>query len=150
MALNFEKYAASGNLILKEIAEELHKPGNKEIAGKLLRAVLHTLRDIIPMEESLQFIAQLPLVLKGVYVDGWTPQKKHEKIRTIDVFVEKVFERAAISPRIHFHGFDTEEDIVKSVLRVLKRHVSSGEIADIQSGMPRKLLELWDEPVWLF
>ena len=150
MALNFEKYAASGNLILKEIAVELNKPGDKDVAGKLLRGVLHTLRDVIPMEESLQLIAQLPMILKGIYVDGWTPQKKHEKIKTVNEFVERAFQLSVIPPDLRFPNLETDEDVIRAVLRVLRRHISSGEIADIQSGMPKKLVEIWDEPVWLF
>ena len=147
MALNFEKYASKGNEVLKELAEELNDPGNKVVAGKLLRGVLHTVRNIIPLEESFQFIAQLPLILKGVYVDGWTPLKKHERIKHLDEFVEQVFVKAKLDPKTHFPRMEPEE-VVKAVIRVLRQHVSQGEIDDIRSSMPKGLIELWDEFVW--
>jgi uncharacterized protein (DUF2267 family) len=34
--------------------------------------VLQTLRDLLPLEEVVDFGAQLPMLLRGVYYEGWT------------------------------------------------------------------------------
>ena len=149
MPLNFEKYTSKANELLKEVADELNDPGNKTIAGKLLKGVLHTLRDVISMEESLQFISELPMIFKGIYVDGWTPMKHHDRIKTVEEFVDRVYKKAAIGPKTSFQGFETDEEVVKVVISVLRRHISKGEIADVRAGMPKGLIELWDEPIWL-
>ncbi|MFT5735990.1 MAG: hypothetical protein ACI9SG_000323 [Maribacter sp.] len=44
-------------------------------AGRIFTAIMHALRDIIPPEESLQFIAQLPIFLEGIFVNGWSMKK---------------------------------------------------------------------------
>lgn len=38
-----------------------------------LRAVLHTVRDQLPVAGNARFGAQLPTLLRGLYFDGWHP-----------------------------------------------------------------------------
>lgn len=49
--------------------------GNKHRSFRLLRAVLQTLRDCLPLTEMAHFSAQLPLVLRGVYFEHWHPRR---------------------------------------------------------------------------
>lgn len=42
---------------------------DSEKASRILVAILHGLREIITLEESLQFILQFPMFLKAVYVN---------------------------------------------------------------------------------
>ncbi|MFI8891646.1 DUF2267 domain-containing protein [Streptomyces paradoxus] len=35
--------------------------------------MLHPLRDRLPVETAVQFGAQLPTLVRGVYYDGWRP-----------------------------------------------------------------------------
>ena len=89
MALNFNKYATEGNTFLKEYTKEMNLGKDTEKAGRILAAILHSLRDIITIEESLQFIAQLPMFLKAVYVNGWTLRgKKKLKIKQMAEFID--------------------------------------------------------------
>ena len=72
MSLNFNQYAQEGNAFLKQYAKEIDLSEQPEKAGRILSSILHGLRSIISVEESLQFVAQLPMFLKAVYVNGWT------------------------------------------------------------------------------
>ena len=84
MALNFNQYATEGNTFLKEYTKEMNLGKDRDKAGRILAAILHSLRDIISTEESLQFIAQLPMFLKAVYVNGWTLKGKNKlKIKEV-------------------------------------------------------------------
>jgi len=44
--------------------------------GRIVRSVFHVLRDMLSTEESLQLIAQLPMALKSLYMDGTTTNQK--------------------------------------------------------------------------
>jgi uncharacterized protein (DUF2267 family) len=81
MALDFEKYAAKGNEFVRLVAEDLQVSHDR--AGRIIRAVFHALRNRLNHEESFQLLAQLPMVLKGVYVDGWHFDKDFHRIRHI-------------------------------------------------------------------
>ena len=40
-------------------------------AYSVLRAVLHQLRDRLTPEEAVDLAAQLPLIVRGIYFEGW-------------------------------------------------------------------------------
>ena len=58
-----------GNEFVRLIAEELEVPRDK--VGRIIYAVFHALRNRLSHAESFHLIAQLPMVLKSVYLDGW-------------------------------------------------------------------------------
>jgi uncharacterized protein (DUF2267 family) len=142
--MNLEKYAASGNEFLREVAEELRIPGDIEMAGRIVRSVLHALRARLTLEEAFDLMAQLPLALRGVFGDGWRPTKGPDKsLRTAEDFLNAV---TAQDPRTSLRDFPNPmrtQHAVQAVFRVLKRHVSRGESADVAGQLPRRLRPLW-------
>ena len=104
-----------------------------------LRATLHALRDRLPLPEVIQLGAQLPLLLRGAFYDGWRPTGKPLKIRRREQFLALVREHmgngAAISP----------ERAVRGVFRLLSARVSAGEIDDVIDSLPRDIADLWFE-----
>ncbi len=71
MAINFEKFAQEGNEFLSRLATSLGHPEEKGRTGIIMRSVMHTLRERITVGESLNLLSQLPMFLKGIYVDKW-------------------------------------------------------------------------------
>lgn len=146
MGYNFEKYAGKANEFVKDVAERLGDPGDTDKAARVLKAVLHALRNRITIEESLQLIAQLPLFLKGVYVDGWK-HGEYKRKKHISEFVDEIIEEAGATGT---YDFPTEESAIKAisaVFAVLKEQVSEGEINDIKAIFPVELKQLWDEQI---
>jgi uncharacterized protein (DUF2267 family) len=121
------------NRILNEIEEELGWPKERRNQSyAALRAVLHTLRDRLTVEESAQFAAQLPMLMRGIYFDGWDPSRVPQKMSK-DEFLHRVR-----------HGFPYDvkggtEVVVHTVVRVLRQHVSEGEWDDIRASLPKEL-----------
>ncbi len=142
MALNFNKYIQKANVFINEVAIELGYPEDKDGAIRVLRAVLHALRNKIPPQESLQLIAELPMLIKAVYVDGWTMREEPRKIRHLADFLESVRKEDGAAGQYDFGGDYTTEIAIKAVFRVLKRHVSAGEITDISKTLPAEIRAL--------
>jgi len=126
------------NLWVKELAAELGLGLEDTLLA--FRTITHALRDRLPVTEAVQLAAQLPLVLKGVYFDGWKPSRTPVKIRTKHEFFEWV------SPQLlrGIRKVDVE-DVSRAVLRFLARHISEGEIHQIRGIMPEELRELWPD-----
>jgi uncharacterized protein (DUF2267 family) len=126
------------NAWLKELSEELGWAHDRGRAYHALRAVLHALRDRLPVGEVADLAAQLPLIVRGVYYEGWRPSaampvKDHTKAQFLD-HVAKAFPEALPAD---------VEDIARAVFKVLSRRIAGGEIDDVRNAMPARLRELW-------
>lgn len=121
------------NHLLKEIEDAYGWPKERrQQSYSALRAVLHQLRDRLTVEESAQFAAQLPMLIRGIYFEGWDPTLVPQKMGR-DEFLQRI--------RIEF-PFDIDggiELLVQRVLTALKRYVTDGEWNDIKSSMPKEL-----------
>ncbi len=65
---------------LKEIGGGLEVE-DRQIAYHALRGVLYTLRDRIEPNETFHLAAQLPLMIRGIFFEGYKPANKPEKFR---------------------------------------------------------------------
>jgi uncharacterized protein (DUF2267 family) len=126
------------NAWLKELSEELGW-GDRHDAYAALRVVLHALRDHLTVEETADLGAQLPMLIRGLYYEGWHPGNKPLKGQGREPFL------AAIAAAFPSHPDVFPESVVWSVFRVLRRRVSAGEIADVQHILPDWLRSLWPE-----
>lgn len=142
--MDFSKYAQKGNEFLEEVRLEVGDNTDIERAGRILRSVFHVLRDVISKEESLQLISQFPMALKSVYVDGWTLKKPQEHIRHIDDFLTAVVKKDSPGGYCSFKSKKEAKHAIEAVFKVLKKHVSKGEIEDIRDTLPLELKSLCD------
>ncbi|MDN5217186.1 DUF2267 domain-containing protein [Fulvivirgaceae bacterium BMA12] len=143
MADIFNKYAQKGNQMVNELATELGIPEDKETAFRILRAVLRALRNQLSIEESFQLLAQLPMSIKGIYVEQWNISKSESHARNVHDFVAAVRHQDRPMGR---HDLMTAKDginAVMAVFKILRAHVSAGEIKDIISVLPTPLKDLW-------
>ena len=102
-----------------------------------LRTTLHALRDRLTVEETAQLAAQLPMLIRGLYYEGWDPTGKPQKVRHKEAFLTSIRDHFRNDPRVN------AEQVARAVLKVLTQHVSEGEIADVKHLFPTELRELW-------
>jgi uncharacterized protein (DUF2267 family) len=107
---------------------------------RLLRLSLHAIRDRLSVAETAHLSAQLPLLIRGIFFEGWQPMRKREGGRDIASFLADI--RAAFSDD---PAFDAEAGF-REVISVMRLHVSAGEMEDIARAMPDTLKPLWEEP----
>jgi uncharacterized protein (DUF2267 family) len=110
---------------------------DKQRAYRLLRATLHALRDRLSTQEAVHLGAQLPMLIRGLYYDGWRIRDATSTERTKKAFlghIEAAFEQDPNS--------DTE-GLVREVFRLLARRISKGEIEDVQQMLPPEVRALW-------
>ncbi|HEY8970326.1 MAG TPA: DUF2267 domain-containing protein [Puia sp.] len=140
--MNFEQFTPEANEFIKRVAAELDPPGNTDEAYRVTVAVFHTLREMLMPEESLHLIAQLPLLVKALYVHGWTMHKE-PRIKTMPDFIARLRSAAGRSAEADFLDDNDAKEKAQAVLKVVKMYVTPGETEDILSQVPPELLELW-------
>ncbi|MBI3864232.1 MAG: DUF2267 domain-containing protein [Planctomycetia bacterium] len=134
----FDTTVQTTNIWLDEIMEELNW-NDRHRAYHALRAVLHTLRDHLAVDEVAQLSAQLPLLVRGAFFEGWRPAHKSIRERTEDQFVSHVSESFALD----LSGTHPRQ-ITRAVLAVLERHVSRGESLSLKHVLPAGIRGLLD------
>jgi uncharacterized protein (DUF2267 family) len=102
-----------------------------------LRAVLHAVRDHLPVDQVAALAAQLPMLIRGIYYEGWHPHGKPLKDRKKEDFLAQVSAEFSYDPE-----FDPE-GVTRAVLQVLSKHVSQGEVEGIKHCLPADLRVLW-------
>jgi uncharacterized protein (DUF2267 family) len=112
-----------------EIKEELKWKDDERVYAAT-RVTLHTLRDRIIIDETFELAAQMPVLLKGIFFDGYDPSGKPLQIRDREKLFEEIQERFDKASGLN------GEVITRAVLKVLYRRVGEGEMDDIKDSMP--------------
>ncbi len=106
---------------------------------RLLRATLHALRDFLTIEEAADLSAQLPVLIRGIYFEGWNPALNPAKPRNMDAFM------ARISEEFPTDRLENPEAAIAAVIKLLNRHVSPGEMSQIRQAMRKDLRFLFPD-----
>jgi len=139
MSLNFNQFAVEANTFLKEYTKELSLGGDTDKAGRILSSILHGLREIISTEESLQLMAQFPMFLKALYVNGWSSRKKKMRVKNMTEFIDLIREFDGNTSIYDFESDEVAESYIISTFIALRRYVSLGELEDIRTELPKDL-----------
>jgi uncharacterized protein (DUF2267 family) len=110
---------------------------DRQQAYSALRAVLHVLRDRLTAEEAADLGAQLPMLIRGFYYDGWRPADKPLKYHRKEEFLDQVNEKYQ-----RLDGPELER-AVSAVFKILSKYVTEGEIEDVKSQLPPEIRGLW-------
>lgn len=113
---------------------------NKARAYRLLRNVLHALRDWLPANEAADLAAQFPALIRGIYYEQWRPATTPVKARARSDFLDRIDRDFQNDPLA-----DTAK-AVSAVFGLLSAKVTAGEIADVRQALPADLRALWPEP----
>jgi uncharacterized protein (DUF2267 family) len=131
---SFDTTLHKTNRILRQIEESCGWPKERRNQSyNAMRAVLHAMRDRLTVDETAHFAAQLPMLVKGVYYDGWDPSRVPKKMHRDD-FLKQI--RNEMPPYEVQGGI---ENLVTSVVQALRLYVTDGEWQDVKAEMPRDL-----------
>ena len=118
----FDHTVQETNLWLKALMERLHTE-DRQAAYLALRATLHALRDRVGPENAVHLAAQLPMLVRGLYYEGWRMGASRTKERTRAEFLEHVRDEL---PR----GSPIDPNLAaRAVFAVLWERIDSGQVA---------------------
>ena len=137
----FDTTLQETNHWLKLMMEELDSSDRRR-AFTALRAGLHALRDRIGPANAVQLGAQLPMLLRGAYYEGWGLSSSTRE-RHVEDYLNHV---DALLPRNSV--FDASE-VALATFRVLAQCLDPGETRKLLRILPPEICALWPEKVRL-
>ena len=115
---------------------ELNMPKRTD-AYKLLKVVLHELRDRLPVNEAAQLGAQLPMLIRGLYYEGFRPKDVSRKDKGLEPFIKAIEKKM---PRFYPKP---PSELLRGVFSLLNEYVSPGEIHDVKSCFSQEVRDFW-------
>lgn len=110
---------------------------DRQLAYDALRGTLHALRDFLIPTEAANLSAQLPMLVRGIYYEGWQPARAPTPARTRADFLGRVGNAFAgsfpVDPARAAHA----------VFATMGRHVTGGELAEVRHELPQDVRALW-------
>lgn len=135
---SFDTTIQQTNLWLEDLVDRLDVHSRQQAyAG--LRATLHALRDRLPPNMTLALSAQLPMLLRGLFLEGWRLAEPPTGERSIEGFSDHV---DAELPAAYPH---TGEETARIVFQVISERVGEGLAEKLATHLPQPLRELWPE-----
>lgn len=135
----FERTTHEAHEWVNDLAGRTGWTNEREVL-RLLRTVLAKVRDHLPVNEMAQFSAQLPIILRGMFYEGWQPKVTPVHERHAPQFVAAIEEK--VGDVIAYRGVTD----IKAVFNVINAHVSRGEVEDVRACLPQELRDLWPAP----
>ena len=132
----FDRTLHKTNVWLKDLMQILGTD-DRHAAYTALRATLHAVRDRITVDEVAQLGAQLPMLIRGFYYEGWVPAHTPLKVRHLDEFL------ALVARELPEADVLEAERVASAVFAVLAAHVAQGEIEDVKQVLPEEIRDLW-------
>jgi uncharacterized protein (DUF2267 family) len=106
----------------------------------ILRAVLHATRDRLIPDEAVHLGAQLPMLVRGFYYEGWHPHDKPRKYRHKAAFLAEIKKEVPDLDDVQL------ERAVTAVFETLESEMPGGELEQVRHALPAELRELWPIP----
>ena len=131
----FNRTIEKTNIWLTDLMKELGWE-DRERAYHALRAGLHALRDRLPVQEAADLGAQLPMLVRGIYYEGWSSSGKPVKDRKKEQFLAHFADAFQGDLRVN------PEEVARCIFKVISKHVTSGEIEDVKANLPPEVRTL--------
>ncbi len=114
--------------------------GDTKLAYQALRATLHALRDRIPTKEAIDFGAQLPMLVRGFYYEGWNPTENPSKERNLSEFIAHIEQDYDNRTNVDL------TELARAVFETVNERMSGGQATQVRDMLNEDLREVWPAP----
>ena len=148
MTVNFEVSSINESLVkardwLTQF-QEASGASSLDTAYSGLRAGLHTLRDRLVEEEAVHLASHMPMLIRGIYYEGWRPSLAPNRERTVEQFRDSLLESLGPSPNAELDP----DAVLRATCQTVSEMCDAGEAEQVRHALPLELREAyWPEPV---
>ena len=129
----FDTTMQKTHMWLNALSKELQIVDRHE-AYRVMRAVLHALRDQLGADEAAQLSAQMPMLVRGIFFEGWHPSDT-APVHTVEEFEKRIYRNHGARPHVN------ALDMIDGVASVLRKYIEPGEIDQVLGRLPQPIRE---------
>ena len=129
---------------LQQAHEWLHAVGgelgtsNERSACAVLRAALHVIRDSLTMAQALELGDRLPVLVRGLYYEGWHLKNGLETKLTPEEAM------ASASQDLRWHNeLPSQEETLRAAFNALRRLLPQDQVQNLLQAPPVSIQRLW-------
>jgi len=131
----FDKTLQTTHIWLDQIMKELGP--DRHCAWHTLGAVLHALRDRLPVGLAVHLGAQLPLLVRGLYYDQWRPTEQSLKQRSAEAFLDHVAQGLKSTRPVNV------KDATRAVFGLLNHYIDPHQVEKVRQALPENVRAMW-------
>ncbi len=135
----FDKSIHETNAFVKIVMRDL-ETDDRHMAFGALRGALHALRDNLGVGEIAHLSDQLPMLLRGLFYEGWTPASNPPHERHLPDFLAHVARQ--LPPRFE----KSPEAAAHATFAALSERMEPRELNKLVEHLPHELRALWPVP----
>jgi uncharacterized protein (DUF2267 family) len=109
---------------------------DRQASFNALRAALHAIRDRVGVDNAAHLGAQLPMLLRGAYYEGWRPALTPTRERHLEDFIDHV------AAGLERDGRTNPAEAARACFAVMGRCIDSGELMKLRRALPHEVLNL--------
>ncbi|MFZ5672592.1 MAG: DUF2267 domain-containing protein [Pseudomonadota bacterium] len=133
----FDRTLQTTHIWLDQIMEELGP--DRRVAWHVLGATLRVLRDRLTINLAAHLGAQLPILVRGIYYDQWSPAEKRMKLHSAEEFLDMVARSLGDIRPVNV------EQAVRVVFATMADHLEQGQVRKVRQALPKSIQALWPE-----
>ena len=131
----FDEALQTANVWIKDLMEVLAWTEPAQ-AHQALKVVMHEVRDRLPVPLAANFSSQMPLIVRGIFFEGWSPGSERPTDRSLDAFLAPIAEAFRNFPGVK------ADAVAAAVFEVLSMYISPGEIENVLQALPKSIRDL--------
>ena len=112
---------------------------SRRMAFGALRGALHALRDRIGVDNAAHLGAQMPMLLRGAYYEGWHPAGTPTRERHLDDFIDHVAAELPTDSQLN------PGEAARACFAVMSQCLDRGEMIKLRRVLPHEALNLWPD-----
>jgi uncharacterized protein (DUF2267 family) len=105
-------------------------------AWRSLRGYLQVLRERLTTSEAAHLAAELPQLLRGVFYEGFDPDREPARIRERETYLQRLMERAQLEDH------DDAAAVAAAVTRIMRRRIAADEVDDVLAQLPSEIRDV--------
>jgi uncharacterized protein (DUF2267 family) len=146
MENNLEKYLNHAGEWMNAVSKEMEVGRDK--AFRITRSILHSIRNQISIDESFHLMSQMPMLWKGMYVDGWNLNLAFERKHHLHDWLDSIRDQDGGSAALDFGNDMQMRTTISAFFHALSKKMNRESIIQLANLFTEEIQNFLKQSVY--